>query len=151
MKSIALINLLLFITSCMINDNIKKFAWLEGEWKQDGKETYEVWQIVSDTLLVGGSFREVGNDFVRDESIELKSENGQLYYIPTVFEGNKVAKPMRFLITSFTDTSFVAENKQHDFPQIIRYTLLSPKRMIATISGPINSEQKEVVFRFEKE
>jgi hypothetical protein len=45
----------------------------------------------------------------------------------------------------------VAENQQHDFPQVIRYTLLSPKRMVATISGPIKGKQKEIVFQYDKE
>lgn len=151
MKSFIAISLLLFATSFVPNDGLKKFAWLEGEWKQDEQEAYEVWQILSDTVMAGGLFHQAGNDFVRDESIELKAENGQFYYIPTVFEGNKVAKPVSFVITTYTDTSFVAENKQHDFPQIIQYTLLSPKRMTATISGSIEGRQKQIVFRFEKE
>ena len=151
MKSIIPIGLLLFATSFIPNSSIKQFAWLEGEWKLDGQESYEVWQIHSDTLMAGGSFHEAGNDFVRDESIKLKVENGQFYYIPTVYDGSKVPKPVRFVMTSYTDTSFVAENQQHDFPQVIRYTLLSPKRMVATIFGPIKGKQKEIVFQFEKE
>ncbi len=151
MKGLFAIILVLYLASFVPDVSVKKFAWLEGEWKLDGQESYEVWQIHSDTLMAGGSFHEAGNDFVRDESIELKVENGQFYYIPTVYYGSKVPKPVRFVMTSFTDTSFVAENQQHDFPQVIRYTLLSPKRMVATISGPIKGKQKEIVFQYDKE
>jgi hypothetical protein len=151
MKGLFAIILVLFLASFVPDISVKKFAWLEGEWKLDGQEAYEVWQVLSDTLMAGGSFHQAGNDFVRDESIELKVENGQFYYIPIVYDGSKVPKPVRFVITSFTDTSFVAENQQHDFPQVIRYTLLSPKRMVATIFGPIKGKQKEIVFQYDKE
>jgi len=151
MKQLAASVIILLAMSFMPENTVKRFAWLEGEWKLDGQESYEVWQLMSDTLLAGGSFHEAGNDFVRDESIELRAENGNIYYIPTVYEDNKVPKPVRFVLTSFTDTSFVAENKLHDFPQVISYTLLSPNRMVAIISGPIRGKQKEIVFRFEKE
>jgi hypothetical protein len=151
MKGLFAIILVLFLASFVPDVSVKKFAWLEGEWKLDGQGSYEVWQIHSDTLMAGGSFHQAGNDFVRDESIELKVENGQFYYIPIVYDGSKVPKPVRFVITSFTDTSFVAENQQHDFPQVIRYTLLSPKRMVATIFGPIKGKQKEIVFQYDKE
>lgn len=132
------------------NTSVVTFKWLEGEWKLQGAEAYEVWQWQNDTLLAGASFRQKGEEMVRDENIVLTSRSNSFYYIPQVFTQNQ-AKPVEFLITAYTDTSFTAENPAHDFPQKITYTLLDRQNLRAIIKGHVKGKARQVEFLFIKQ
>lgn len=131
---------------------IHQFAWLEGEWHNDGSPAFEVWQIQNDTVMLGGSYHNDGKEWLRDETIQFKYEAGEYWYIPTV-EGQNNNQPVAFKLTSYTDTSFVAENPQHDFPKRIAYRTFKQGRlqkMIAEISGNRNGVEKKIAFSFTK-
>ncbi|MCW5906683.1 MAG: hypothetical protein KIS94_02405 [Chitinophagales bacterium] len=129
---------------------VSRFNWLEGTWKRQGSDAYEQWQVVSDTLIAGASFHREEKDYVRDEDIGLLMKEGKMFYVPTVKNQNK-GKPVYFEITAYTDTSFIAENPVHDFPQRIGYELISGKYLKAFIEGNRNGKPKRIAFDFEKE
>ena len=130
--------------------SVKQFQWLEGTWKQEGKDVYEQWEVVSDSLIRGGSFYKDGNDFKRGENIQFLLKDSSFHYIPIVF-GQNNNQPVNFKVTSFTTTSFVAENSLHDFPQTISYTLTESNRLHVYIEGKQEGKSKRIDFLFVRE
>lgn len=135
-----------------VSKSIQPFAWLEGEWQMDAQQAYEIWEITSDTLMRGASYHNAGKEWLRDERIELAYKDGAFYYTPTV-EGQNDNKPVPFKITSYTDTSFVAENPQHDFPRRIAYRTFkfgNAQKLIAELSGDNKGKEKKIAISFTK-
>lgn len=130
--------------------SVKQFEWLEGTWKQEGKDAYEQWELVSDTLIRGASFHRAGNDYVRDENIEFLAKDGSFCYTPIVF-GQNGGQPVSFKVSSFTANSFVAENPAHEFPQRIVYTLTDANHLKAYIEGEVKGKNKRIDFFFVRE
>ncbi|HQW25329.1 MAG TPA: DUF6265 family protein, partial [Saprospiraceae bacterium] len=65
--------------------------------------------------------------------------------IPTV-QGMNGGMPVRFTSTTVTDTELTFENPTHDFPQVIRYTLIHPDSLVAEISGITGGQQQKQTF-----
>jgi hypothetical protein len=129
---------------------VKKFSWLEGTWKHNNRDAFEQWQVFSDSLIQGGSFYRKGKDYVRAEDITVSVVNGELFYTPLVY-GQNNNKPVPFKIVSYTDTSFVAENSAHTYPQRIVYVLATPVRMEAYIEGDVEGANRRISFSFTRE
>lgn len=152
MRTIATILVALFMLSLTTTKSIKQFAWLEGEWQMDSEEAYEVWEITNDTLMRGAGYHNTGKEWLRDERIELKFSAGSFYYTPTV-EGQNNNQPVSFKIVSYTDTSFIAENLQHDFPKRIAYRTYKfggAQKLIAELSGDNKGKEKKIAISFTK-
>ena len=105
-------------------NSVKQFLWLEGNWKLDGKEEYEKWQLVNDSTIGGISYHYAQEehdkdetDVYFDESIRLFVRDTKYFYVPKVRDDEEV----EFKITSFTQKSFKAENPAYDFRQRIVY------------------------------
>ncbi len=138
-------------------NSVKQFSWLEGNWKQDGKEEYEKWQAINDTMMGGISYHYAQEehdkdetDIFYDESIRLVVRGTNCFYIPQV-RGQNSGKEVEFKITSVTAKSFVAENPAHDFPKRIVYRLVGRKKLIAYIEGKTNGAYKRIEFHFTKQ
>jgi len=138
-------------------NSVKQFLWLEGNWKQDGKEEYEKWQTINDTMIGGISYHYAQEehdkdetDIYFDESIRLIVRRGNYFYIPKP-QGENNGKEVEFKITSFTTNSFVAENLMHDFPQLIVYELKDPTHLHAYIEGKSKGKTRRIDFLFTKE
>ena len=132
--------------------SVKQFLWLEGNWKIDGKEEYEKWQVVNDTMLGGISYHYAQEehdkdetDIFYDESIRLVTRGTKCFYIPLP-RGQNGGKEVEFTITSFTQKSFVAENLTHDFPQRIVYELKDVNHLHAYIER--RDKAKRIEFNF---
>jgi len=114
----------------------QKFSWLIGTWKLEGKELYEIWSDQNDgTTLKGISFKVNNADTLVLERIQLQKLDDAYYYIPDVAE-NRV--PVKFKIVSNDAESFTAENSLHDFPKMIKYTIVRKVNSVlleASISG----------------
>jgi hypothetical protein len=122
------------------------FTWLEGTWKRPDKPVYEVWKKgEGDVLLQGLAFRiSPAGDTIVTEEIRFVREGDAYVYIPDVAGPQG---PIRFTLTAFNETRFVAENPEHDFPQMIAYEYQpQTQRLMATISG----DGKSIPFPFER-
>jgi hypothetical protein len=129
------------------NETAKPFTWLCGQWSNQYQEIImlEEWQSIHDTLFVGKSITLVHQDTEHVEQVQLIQRANQWYYIPTVMNQNE-GQPVEFKITHFDSVSFRAENKMHDFPQIIQYRSITPDSIIATISGNQKGKFQEALF-----
>jgi hypothetical protein len=126
-----------FFTSCGPSvDHIRKLEQIEGYWElQNGNnKVVEYWKKVSNDGYSGGSFIINGDDTTVLELLKIIKEKDDIYYIPTVF-GQNENKPVKFRLSSYTDTSYTFRNPAHDFPDTITYFLHEQDSLIAVISG----------------
>ena len=112
-------------------------AWLAGCWKSRGtREIFEMWMPPAGGMMLGASRTIVGGTVQEYEQLLIRVENGKLIFTATP-SGQQTAS---FTSTSVTDTSFVVENPQHDFPQRISYRRRgADSSLIAQIEGPAGS------------
>jgi hypothetical protein len=147
MKQSTLVLILFFALISVELSAQHKFQWLTGTWKLKDKPIYEVWKSVADgTMLTGISFKINQSDTIVMEKMNLTYSEGYYHYVPDVAEN---MSPVDFVISIFDDKSFIATNPTHDFPKIIRYTIVrkdNAEELHATIEG----NGKVIPYTFEK-
>lgn len=79
------------------------------------------------------------------ETVQLKQEGNNLYYIPTVRNQND-GKPVSFKAYTITDYKMVFGNPEHDFPQSVSYTKVNADSLVAEISGVKNGNVRHQTF-----
>lgn len=152
-QGIALVLTLMIIgnRSAAQTNSLSGAKWLLGKWEnqtQRGKMVEE-WSELNDSTFAGRSYMITATDSISLESVLLKKEGNDLYYIPTV-KGQNNDQPVKFKLTSSTTNSLVFENPAHDFPQKISYTLESERSLLAEISGMMNGQQRSRKFPMKK-
>lgn len=134
MKKLLLLSLNLLFTHVLIGQSFDDLNWLEGKWERQnvrpGTTAFEVWEK-TDQGYEGMGISMKGADTVFVEKLSIAEKDGELYYVAEV-SSNKA--PTYFKITSLSETGFVSENPQHDFPKKIAYTL-EDKKLTAVISA----------------
>lgn len=127
------------------------FDQMTGSWVADYDSTkyIESWTAMSDSLFISTGCMLQGTDTLFSESVEIKRNNGKFVYVPTVKDQNN-GQAISFEVNSLTDSSFVAENLKHDFPQRISYTLKGDS-VIAFIEGETKAkEMRREYFNMKK-
>lgn len=103
--------------SCQQEKKIKEPTWLFGKWErlhnEPDKKTYEFWG--NDFSGTGFTMKE--KDTVFKEILHIITKNDSLFLQVTGVNEN----PTLFAFTQQTDTSFIAENKQNEFPTSLHY------------------------------
>ena len=127
---------------------IEKAGWLIGTWENKTERgiIYESWIKKNDSEFLGKNYVLKGMDTVVFETIRLVQENDSLFYIPTVSNQNN-ALPVRFAMKSITANTMIFENKAHDFPQEISYSMINKDSMLAQISGMKNNVNRTQHFQ----
>jgi len=126
--------------------SIQSFDWLLGSWKRNneekGKETFEIWKRNSKSEYVGIGFTMQNNDTLKQENIRLiKSNNKWTLEVKTQDEPT----PTLFPVTSYSEKEFVCENKELDFPKLIKYWKNGDK-----INALVSGDEMEISFEFER-
>jgi len=129
---------------------IQSAEWLIGRWENtdDQGTLSETWKKDSDSSFAGASYYVSGGDTIFSESIRLVEMDGGLHYIPSVSDQNE-GKPVDFTLIHTTTNEFIFENRKHDFPQNIRYTLTNDS-LIAVISGKQKGKPHQEVFAMKR-
>lgn len=122
-----------------------------GQWeaKSDAGTIYENWEMNPDSSLTGKSFIiKPGNDTIPLEQLKIICKGDSVYYVATV-NGQNDNKPVYFNLIEFTPMVFAFENKQHDFPQLIRYSIKTKDIYTVIIEGPEPENKiKSIEYRF---
>ena len=117
--------------------HMDKANWLIGNWGHTSKEgsLTETWVKANDSVYKGETYFVVGGkDTVFSEKVDLIQENDKLAYIVTV-PGQNNEKPVRFDMTSISDTTIIFENPAHDYPNKIVYNKIGNDSVVAEIFG----------------
>ncbi len=136
----------------LLNESVKSFHWLQGSWQMQTKRGIitEKWIVANDSTLFGKSIMvQTDGTEIELEKIQLAFRNGSYYYIPTVKNQNG-EWPVEFKITSHSETGFVAENPQHDFPKRISYTLVKKDSIHAVIDDGAATPVKKSDFYYSR-
>lgn len=138
---------LLYSCSSSHKEEINKASWLIGTWQNKTSKgiLYESWSQPNQHKLSGMSFFIEDQDTTVLETIQLIQENDRLLYIPTVQNQND-ALPVRFVSTRVTEKEMVFENKNHDFPQVITYVIITEDSLVASISGVVSGKERRQTF-----
>ena len=119
----------------------KKPTFLIGNWKRlndkPESQTYETWN----TNLVGMGYTMKGTKRSFQETLSIISINDTLHLEVKGVNEN----PTLFKFTNQTDSSFICENPQNEFPKKIKYYLES-KQLKAVVSA----DDFRIDFVFEK-
>lgn len=132
-----------------LND-MEKLLWIMDKWRSadDGKISIEEWVKVSDKLYKGFSGTYVDGREVFREELKIDLTTDGIFYVADVPHN---PAPVKFRLTSVTDTSAVFENPEHDFPKKISYVNESGN-LHAFIEGPgKDGTNKKIDFYFYKE
>lgn len=142
MKKSLLFGCFILMLSCNENSNKKqKPTFLIGEWRRlddkPGNQTYEMWN----TNLVGMGYTITDAKRSFQETMAIITIKDTLYLeVSGVNE-----QPTLFKFTEQTDSSFVCENPQNEFPKKINY-FLDNKQLKAIVSA----DDFRIDFVFEK-
>ncbi len=131
--------------------NVEQFNWLSGNWSMQDDEgtTTEEWRIINDSLMEGKSDFVKGDSVIPFETIRLFYSNNSFYYEAKA-AGQNEEQPVAFKLSSYSDSGFVAENPEHDFPKRITYKLINTDSIHAFIDGGTAMPEKKIDFNYSR-
>jgi|SRR5688572_13738127 len=139
MKIAVVFFVLAFLLSAFIEkkdeDKMQSFKWLIGSWtmKTARGAIMESWVQLNDSTIGGESiFIKITGGTEQREKLRFIYSNKDYFYCVT-FLGQNNNQEIKFRITSFADSSFVSENRQHDFPKRIIYKLIHKDTIHAVV------------------
>jgi hypothetical protein len=154
---LAVIFMTIFISSCSQNDNAnsqdikvfqpsENFDWLLGSWirtnEQADRKMFEIWEKKSNTEYFGIGFTMQNGDTVKQEAMKLTQENSTWNLLVKVPDETEW---ISFNVTKFGKEFFTCENKELDFPQMIKYWKNKDK-----INALVAGREISISFEFEK-
>ena len=125
--------------------DVSDLGWMSGCWAATGREAGSVEQW---TMPAGGTMFGVSRTVVEGKTVAFEylrivtDEEGGVALISSP-SGQKTA---RFEVVKLSRQEVVFENREHDFPQRIIYSLTSDNNLDAYIEGTINGKWKRVDF-----
>lgn len=130
-------------------ETVNRFSWLNGNWQMKEKDgtTTEQWQHVNDSLMTGKSDFIKGDTIIPFETIKIYLKDTLFFYEAKAARQNNEL-PVAFKITLLTDSTFTAENQQHDFPKRISYQLVNKDSIHAYIDGGAAMPDKRADFYY---
>ena len=147
---------LMTLSSCDQRDHFEEqfdhMRWMQGKWTMfgDNKSMTEQWEFLNDTSIVGNNFFVLDRDTFQPEYLSIKVVDSSIYYIAKVSDQND-GMSIPFLLTKSANGKHLFVNPSHDFPNNIFYENVGDTVMRATVSGHLNGEYKEQVYRMVKQ
>jgi hypothetical protein len=118
---------------------------LEGNWV--GSTGRELWTPVEDEAVIEGisfynvNFEDYGTNEMPGEHMIILNDGMNWLYLATPLDAEQSTT---FTCTKQTETEWVFENPEHDFPKRIIYTLLASDQLQTTIDAGPGSSPKDV-------
>ena len=114
---------------------LARLGWLAGQWRLEkaGRVTDEHWMAPAGGVMLGMSRTVAKGKVLEHEFSQIREgPGGDLFYVALPSRQKETA----FRAVAQTDTDVVFENKEHDFPQTIGYSLKPDGSVVASIEGP---------------
>jgi hypothetical protein len=130
-----------------------QFNWLVGEWQrineEDGKTTFENWEITASQSLTGHGYTLQAGDTVFQERLAIERmapphDQSTEKYILKVTGVNE--EPTLFSIDTYTDSGFTAVNPDNEFPTHITYAMVND-----TLKAHVRNSDFAITFDFVKQ
>lgn len=144
MKNMLTIVILIIAEATFAQSDFPDF--LQGTWKMEGKEIFELWDVLNDNTLKGFSYKMNKGQMVISEYLDISRVNNEIVYTATVLNQNQ-GKGISFTLTK-TDSSFNFENPNHDFPKRIMYQKLNDTEIFVQVS---DGKQKGFAYKMQKQ
>lgn len=109
----------------------------------------ERWQKYGDSLTAISHRYKANGDSVLTETIVLKQKNDIWYFCVTGYEKGNIGKT-DFKLVASANSTFIFENKQHDFPQQIVYQNKGENELLAWIEGEIGGKKRKIEFPYKR-
>ena len=123
-------------------DDLKVF---EGKWRTiDGPDFIEVWEIANDSLLSGVGLSMNGTDTSFKELLQIYRNGDSIYYGAKV--GNNVGY-VPFRLDENKKNYWMFINLEHDYPNIIEYSLLNDSMLQARTMNLRKKKEIKFVMR----
>lgn len=118
--------------------------WLCKTWKGSlGKQVfYESWKQVNAGAWTGIGFRLEEGDTIIQEQLRIQAIGDFLVYISIVGK----QQPILFTCINWENNHWVFENKEHDFPRYIYYTMNADGSLEAGIEGEQDGKVKQIKY-----
>ncbi len=122
--------MLIVFTSC----GQSKIAFIEGTWKVENKEQYEVWNKIDSKTYEGYGYKLKDGQKKRTEVLSISEIQGNLTYEATVPSQNEGAT-IPFVHNESVTDAISFENLTHDFPKKIIYKQLNDVEIQVQVLG----------------
>jgi len=132
MKIGIIITLLCLCATACISQTIE--TYLPGKWKVEGKETFEKWELKSESWLEGYGYKMVAGEQIVTEKLKLLKEGDCWSYQATVGNQND-GEPISFKQNCDVSDKWLFENLNHDFPKKIIYSPISDTEIFVKVLG----------------
>lgn len=131
-STIGIVILGLFITCA--ESKISRFDFMNGTWKMEGKEQYEVWEPAGKGQLKGYSFKFHDNEKIITETLSIKISDHSIVYQANVPDQNE-GKSISFTLNGDIKEYLSFENNRHDFPKKIQYRRIDDDEIEVSVLG----------------
>ncbi len=137
--------LLVFLPLFCVGQSMDDLQWLLGKWQRSNttidKSTTESWKFENDSYI-GHSFTLTNGKTTFEENMKLKFIDGVLTYSVNAPENNDW---INFTLSQpYSKEHLKFDNKKHDFPKYIHYTLNADH----SISAIVGDEENKIDFHF---
>lgn len=134
MKTLFSLLTIILLFSFSEGNNLDQVRFLEGTWKTENKETYEVWKKNDDGTMEGYSYKLKAGEKVVSEYLSLKMIDGNLTYQARVPNQNN-GQTIPFVLNKAVTDQLSFENLSHDFPKKIQYKSLDAQTTLVSVLG----------------
>jgi len=128
--------------------SIDQFSWMKGDWKGSTGpyEFYESWVQQDANTLTGKSYSINKSDTSIFELMRIEQVGDHWVFIAIIEKSN----PVLFTLIETKNNIYVFENKEHDYPQRVVYSLKEDGKMLAWIEGEKNGQKTKDEYLLEK-
>jgi hypothetical protein len=120
--------------------------FLQGTWKMENQETFEHWDRLNDNLLKGFSYSLKNGQMKVSEYLDISRTENEIIYTATVLNQNQ-GKGINYWLSK-SDTTFIFENLNHDFPKKIVYKKITETEIFVQVLG---EKQKGFSYKMKKQ
>lgn len=153
MLKCAMAGMICLLASCggEKKNSVDDLSWMLGSWQgvtAEGQRFSEQWEKDATGAMVGkGCGLGPDGDTLFKEVLKVETIEGTPYYIATIPSN---PGPVHFKLVSLEGNSAHFENKAHDFPQQINYTLEKQNVIHVELFGTIDGKKAKQELVFEK-
>ena len=112
-------------------------SWIIGQWQTEPRERVEVWNLKGDRYTASGLLLTEENPRV-NELMNIGLSNGHLQYSVLAY-GQNDNEYVDFPISNADPKDLIFANPDHDFPKIIRYTLVEDNMLRVQVGDNENT------------